>query len=391
MSDKQQYINFDEYIRQGEPAQREAAYAWSTAIGLQAVDGLKTSEYLNQLAQRNIEGEITIDEVEQLLNSYYESKTTHEADEEDKKEADKASKNIKRILSVKTCDFTTNGYISIHRRIFGDVMKHAGELRKYDITKREWVLEGDTVNYLNWEDLRRAIGYEIEQERSFSYRGVSGDDLVAHIARFVSGLWQIHAFGEGNTRTTAVFTIQYLRSIGFDVENDLFAKHSWYFRNALVRANYKNALKGIDYTPVYLERFFRNLLLGEQWDLRNRYLHIHPTKEWRIQPNLANQTNAEQAPEQVPEQAPEQVRGLLRTNNMLVIELVNSLGCDELSILQMMERLKLKHRPNFLEYHLNPAISEGYVRMLYPDKPRHPRQKYLLTVKGLALYNELNK
>ena len=387
MSDKQQYINFDEYIRQGEPAQREAAYAWSTAIGLQAVDGLKTSEYLNQLAQRNIEGEITIDEVEQLLNSYYESKTTHEADEDDKKEADKASKNIKRILSVKTCDFTTNGYISLHRRIFGDVMKHAGELRKYDITKREWVLEGDTVNYLNWEDLRRAIGYEIEQERSFSYRGVSGDDLVAHIARFVSGLWQIHAFGEGNTRTTAVFTIQYLRSIGFDVENDLFAKHSWYFRNALVRANYKNALKGIDYTPVYLERFFRNLLLGEQWDLHNRYLHIHPTKEWRVQPNLANRTNAEQVPEQVPEQ----VRGLLHTNKMLVIELIKSIGSDELSILQMMERLKLKHRPNFLEYHLNPAINEGYVRMLYPDKPRHPRQKYLLTVKGLALYNELNK
>ena len=391
MSDKQQYINFDEYIRQGEPAQREAAYAWSTAIGLQAVDGLKTSEYLNQLAQRNIEGEITIDEVEQLLNSYYESKTTHEADEEGKKEADKASKNIKRILSVKTCDFSTNGYISIHRRIFGDVMKHAGELRKYDITKREWVLEGDTVNYLNWEDLRRAIGYEIEQERSFSYRGISGDDLVAHIARFVSGLWQIHAFGEGNTRTTAVFTIQYLRSIGFDVENDLFAKHSWYFRNALVRANYKNALKGIDYTPVYLERFFRNLLLGEQWDLRNRYLHINPTKEWRVQPNLANQTSAEQAPEQVPEQAPEQVRGLIHTDNMLVVELVKNIGGEEMSILQMMERLKLKHRPNFLEYHLNPSISEGYIRMLYPDKPRHPRQKYLLTVKGLALYNELNK
>ena len=270
-------------------------------------------------------------------------------------------------------------------------MKHAGELRKYDITKREWVLEGDTVNYLNWEDLRRAIGYEIEQERSFSYRGISGDDLVAHIARFVSGLWQIHAFGEGNTRTTAVFTIQYLRSIGFDVENDLFAKHSWYFRNALVRANYKNALKGIDYTPVYLERFFRNLLLGEQWDLRNRYLHINPTKEWRVQPNLANQTSAEQAPEQVPEQAPEQVRGLIHTDNMLVVELVKNIGGEEMSILQMMERLKLKHRPNFLEYHLNPSISEGYIRMLYPDKPRHPRQKYLLTVKGLALYNELNK
>lgn len=381
---KELHINFDEYIRQGESSQREAAYEWSTAIGLQAVDGLKTSDYLNELARRNIEGEITIDEVEELLNSYYKNKTTREADDDDKQEADKASKNIKRILSTKTFQFSTNGYVSVHRRIFDGVMKHAGELRKYDITKREWVLEGDTVNYLNWEDLRRALDYDIEQERNFSYKGLSSSEMVAHITKFVSGLWQIHAFGEGNTRATAVFIIQYLRSIGFDVENDLFAKCAWYFRNALVRANYKNARKGIDYTPVFLERFFRNLLLGEQWDLRNRYLHIHPTKEWSVQPNLA-------APEQVPEQAPEQVLDLLHTKNSLVIELIKVIGNEELSISQLMERTGLKHRPNFIEYHLNPAISDGYVRQLYPNKPRHPRQKYLLTAKGNLLYNELTK
>jgi fido (protein-threonine AMPylation protein) len=388
MSDnKQTYLNFDEYIRQGEPAKREAAYAWSTAIGLQAVDGLTTSEYLNELARKNIEGEITIDEVGKLLDSYYESKTHHEADDDDKQEADKASKNIKIILSVKTCDFSTKGFISMHRRIFEGVMKHAGKLRDYDITKREWVLEGDTINYLNWEDLHRALDYDIEQERNYSYKGLSSDEIIAHITKFTSGLWQIHAFGEGNTRTTAVFLIQYLRSIGFDVENDLFAKYSWYFRNALVRANYKNALKGIDYTPVYLERFFRNLLLGEQWDLRNRYLHINPTKEWREQPNLATRTSTEQVPEQVPEQA----HDLLHTNNALIIELVKVIGNEELSVSQIMEKTGLKHRPNFIEYHLNPAIAEGYVRLLYPDKPRHPRQKYLLTVKGVALYKELTK
>ena len=287
MDDREQYINFDEYIRQGEPSQREAAYAWSTAIGLQAVDGLKTSDYLNDLARRNIEGEITIDEVDKLLDNYYQCKTTREADDDDKEEADRASKNITRILSTITLDFTTNGLISIHRRIFDGVLKHAGELRKYDITKKEWVLEGDTVRYLNWEDLRRALDYDIQQERSFVYKGKSEDEVIIHLARFVSGLWQIHAFGEGNTRTTAVFTILYLRSLGFKVENDLFARHSWYFRNALVRANYKSVVKGVDYSPVYLERFFRNLLLGEQWDLRNRYLHIHPAKEWSLQPNLA--------------------------------------------------------------------------------------------------------
>ena len=389
MAKEQHHIDFDEYIRQGEPAQREAAYAWSTAIGLQAVDGLTTSEYLNDLARRNIEGELTMDQVDTLLDSYYESKAAREAHDDDKNEADKASRNIKKILSVKTVDFTTNGFISLHRRIFEGVFKHAGQLRDYDITKKEWVLEGDTVNYLNWEDLRRALDYDIKQEREFSYKGLAQDDLIAHIASFVSGLWQIHAFGEGNTRTTAVFTIQYLRSIGFDVENDLFAKYSWYFRNALVRANYKNAVKGIDYSPIYLERFFRNLLLGEQWDLRNRYLHIHPSEEWSVQPNLADPTNTGQAPEQVPEQVPEQARDLFHTNNPLVIELIKVLGYEELSISQLMEKTGLKHRPNFIEYHLNPAISEGFVRLLYPDTPRHPRQKYLLTAKGVMLYKEI--
>ena len=389
MAKEQHYIDFDEYIRQGEPAQREAAYAWSTAIGLQAVDGLTTSEYLNDLARRNIEGELTMDQVDTLLDSYYESKAAREAHDDDKNEADKASRNIKKILSVKTVDFTTNGFISLHRRIFEGVFKHAGQLRDYDITKKEWVLEGDTVNYLNWEDLRRALDYDIKQEREFSYKGLAQDDLIAHIASFVSGLWQIHAFGEGNTRTTAVFMIQYLRSIGFDVENDLFAKYSWYFRNALVRANYKNAVKGIDYSPIYLERFFRNLLLGEQWDLRNRYLHIHPSEEWSVQPNLADPTNTGQAPEQAPEQVPEQAHDLLHTNNPLVIELIKVLGYEELSISQLMEKTGLKHRPNFIEYHLNPAISEGFVRLLYPDTPRHPRQKYLLTAKGVMLYKEI--
>ena len=391
---KDGYLNFDEYIRQGEPAQRESAYAWSTAIGLQAVDGLKTSEYLNDLARKNIEGEISIDEVERLLNSYYQNKTTREADDDDKEEADKASKNIKKILSVKTLDFTTNGYISVHRRIFDGVMKHAGELRKYDITKREWVLEGDTVSYLNWEDLRRALDYELSQERNFSYKGLSQDEQVAHFTKFISGLWQIHAFGEGNTRTTAVFAIQYLRSLGFDVENDLFANHSWYFRNALVRANYHNVTKGLEYSPIYLERFFRNLLLGEQWDLRNRYLHIHPTAEWSEQPNLTDLSNTRTCT-RTSTRISSFVSGLnpnskIYTDNVLVIELVRVIGYEELGIKQMMELKGLKHRQNFIEYHLEPALKEKFVRRKYPDRPTHPRQKYLLTAKGLALYHEIN-
>ena len=286
MDEKEQYINFDEYIRQGEPQKRERADAWRVAIGLQAVDGLKTSEYLQETARRNIEGEITIDEARELVKQYYIKKTAHDEGNEDREEADCVSSNISKLLQTDAFTYSVAGLAAIHRAIFEGVFKHAGKIRNYDITKKEWVLNGDTVNYLNNEDLRRALDYDIEQERQFSYKGLSTDEMITHITRFVSGIWQFHAFGEGNTRTTAVFTIQYLRSIGFDINNDLFAKHSWYFRNALVRANYKNARLGIDYTPIYLERFFRNLLLGEQWDLRNRYLHIQATEEWKEQPRL---------------------------------------------------------------------------------------------------------
>jgi len=175
------------------------------------------------------------------------------------------------------------GLTSIHRRIFEGVFKFAGKIRDYDITKKEWVLRGDTVLYVGAEDLRRAIEYDLQQEKEFSYKNLSLDDTVEHLAKFISGLWQIHPFGEGNTRTTAVFTIKYLRSMGFSVNNDLFAQHSWYFRNALVRANYRNRLKNIEPEPLFLVRFFRNLLLGENNELRNRYMIINPPEEWKAE------------------------------------------------------------------------------------------------------------
>ena len=311
-------------------------------------------------------------------------------DDDEKEEADHAAANISKILSARTLDFSTAGYVSLHRRIFEGVFKHAGKIRDYDITKKEWVLNGDTVNYLNSEDLRRALDYDIEQEREFSYKGLSTDEMVAHITRFVSGIWQIHAFGEGNTRTTAVFTIQYLRSIGFDINNDLFAKHSWYFRNALVRANYKNVRLGIDYTPIYLERFFRNLLLGEQWDLRNRYLHIQATDEWKEQPRLDNPSSAGQVQDKLGIST-SKVHNQFDTDNYNIQQLVLAIGEQQMSVKEMMEALSLKGRDNFLKVYLNPAIEEQYVRLLYPYSPRHPRQKYLLTVKGIALYNKISR
>lgn len=376
--------DFEQYIKQNEPDKQERVYAWQTAIGLQAVDGLKTSDYLKDTACKHIEGDITIDEARELIKSYYLSKSNREPEEDEMHEADTVAANITKILSTRTLDFSTNGYVSLHRRIFDGVFKFAGCIRDYDITKREWVLDGDTVNYLNWEDLRRAIDYDLEQERNFSYIGLSSDEIIKHITRFVSNLWQIHAFGEGNTRTTAVFTIQYLRSIGFDVSNNLFANHSWYFRNALVRANYKNVQKGIDYSPVYLERFFRNLLLGDGWELRNRYLHINAIGEWREQPNISKES-AGQAQDKYRTSA-----GQVKISPNIE-RLAKVIGQEQLSVKTIMEKMQLKGRDNFLNLYLNPAIKVGYVTLLYPDKPRHSRQKYLLTVKGLALLEALIK
>lgn len=391
---KEGYLDFEEYIRQGEPDKKEKASIWRTAIGLQAVDGLKTSDYLKETARKHIEGEIDIDEARELIKTYYQSKTKREPDDDDKQEADKVSANISKILSSETLDFSTKGYIALHRRIFEGVFKHAGQVRDYDITKKEWVLNYDTVHYLNWEDLRRALDYDIEQERSFSYKSISSDELIAHITRFVSGIWQIHAFGEGNTRTTAVFTILYLRDIGFKVENDMFADHSWYFRNALVRANYRSAVEGIDYTRSIWNVSSAICCWVSNGDLRNRFLHIHPTEEWSVQPNLADSTGNRTSTPQVPYKYPAsmgQAQDKLHTDNSNIKKLTLVVGEKELSMKEIMEGLELKDRKNVLNLYLTPAIAEGYIRLLYPQSPRHPRQKYLLTMKGMALYNELTK
>lgn len=375
MDDKEQYINFDEYIRQGEPQKRERADAWRVAIGLQAVDGLKTSEYLQETARRNIEGEITIDEARELVKQYYIKKTAHDKDDEDREEADRVSSNISKLLQTDAFTYSVAGLGAIHRAIFEGVFKHAGRFRDYDISKKEWVLQGDSVLYGRWQDLRMAVEYDLEQERQFNYKALNKDQMVEHLAKFVAGLWQIHPFGEGNTRTTAIFTIKYLRSQGFSVNNDLFERHSWYFRNALVRANYRNLKKGISYEPIFLVRFFRNLLLGENNTLKNRYMMINSPEDWKMPEN----EQAENKHRTSTEQVTEQVRAL-----------VLSIGKDQLTLKQMMEKMNLKHRPNFIDNYLNPAMADGYVHLLYPDKPRHPRQKYLLTVKGLALFNDIN-
>ena len=266
---------FKEYLKESEPDKKNKVYAWRTAIGLQDVDGLKPSQYLIETATQNIEGHITIEEAIDRIDSYYEEKEVHSTESERTEEADKVATRIAQILSETAFSFTPQEYISIYRKLFQGIYPHAGKIREYNITKKEWVLDGDTIMYGSASELEATLEYDFSIEREFSYKGLTMEEIIHHLAVFISRLWQIHIFGEGNTRTTAVFFIKYLRTLGFTVTNESFADHSWYFRNALVRANYTNLPKGIHETTEYLELFLKNLLLNENHPLSNRDLRIH--------------------------------------------------------------------------------------------------------------------
>lgn len=265
-------LELSEYIKQGEPEKQEKAKTWETAIGLQDVDGLKPSEYLLDTAKEHIEGNINIDEAKKRINSYYESNERNK--EDNTEEADKVSVRIAEILSEKAFNFSPTEMLNIHKRLFTGIYKEAGKYREYNFTKKEWILNNDTVTYSSYETIKEIIEYDFNQEKNFSYKDLSIDDSISHLSRFISNIWQVHPFCEGNTRTTAVFLIKYLRTFGFNVNDEIFADNSWYFRNALVRANYKNYEKNVFEDITFLEKFFYNLLTNTKYELKNRYMHI---------------------------------------------------------------------------------------------------------------------
>lgn len=275
MSQNQKWqYDLEEYIRQGEADRAEKSVAWQTAIGLQDVDGLQTSEYLLETAKEHIEGRIDIATAQKRIYSYYESRNERLTTEQNTMEADIVAAHIAELLAEKTFQFSPAELQSIHRRLFTGVFKSAGQLRTYNITKKEWVLNGDTVYYASYDSIRETLDYDFGQEKNFSYAGLDASQSIKHIAKFISGIWQIHPFCEGNTRATAVFMIKYLQTFGFKVSNQVFAENSWYFRNALVRANYNNLQNNIHSTTEFLEQFIENLLMGANHDLKNRFLHI---------------------------------------------------------------------------------------------------------------------
>ena len=272
--EKRWQFELDEYIRQGEPLQAEKSEAWQIAIGLQQVDGLQTSEYLLDTAKEHIEGKISIGEAQQRIQNYYEERTDRKEIEDESKEADIVSARITQLLGEKTFQFSPVEWMTIHRRLFEGVYDHAGQIRTYNITKKEWVLKGDTVIYASWSSIKDTLDYDFKVEKEFSYEGLSLNESIKHLVKFTSDIWQIHPFSEGNTRATAVFIIKYMKTFGLKVDNDAFKQHSWYFRNALVRANYNDLNNGIHATTKYLEMFFSNLLLGTDYELKNRFMHV---------------------------------------------------------------------------------------------------------------------
>ena len=332
---------FEEYIKDLPPTRKELGDAWSAAIGLQEVDGLKPSKYLYETAKKNIDGEITLDEAGSLINSYYESKGGRA--EHGTEEADKVSHRIAKILSEKAFVFSPAQYISIHKELFQNIYSHAGKLRDYNITKKEWVLDGDTVSYGSAYNLQETLDYDFSQEKQFRYNGLTMQETIHHLAVFISDLWQIHAFGEGNTRTTAVFFIKYLRQLGFEVDNDPFAENSWYFRNALVRANYNNMKKGIYETTQFLELFLRNLLLDEKNELHNRDMHISGLLESKTGDDPINDPINDPIKKVSPDEREQQIIDILRSNSGVTrAQLAEQLGCSEATIKRTIQAMSQK-------------------------------------------------
>ena len=359
---------FDYYIKQGEPSQRERAEAWSIAIGLQDVDGLKTSQYLRDTARRHIEGEIGYEESKRLVDSYYAAQPPMLRDH-DTEEADKVSLHITQILSEKTFTFSPAELANIHRRLFVGVLPHAGKFRHVNLTKKEWVLNGDTVLYSSYDSISATLAYDFEQERDYTYRGRDNESIIVHLSKFVSGIWQIHPFREGNTRTTAVFTIKYLRKLGYQVDNKPFAENAKYFRNALVRANYQNNQLGIEETTEFLELFFRNVLLGENNLLKKRFQHV----DWQKISMQIEQVQDKKGSEKKAESSEKEAKSSEKTtkgsekSSEKILQIMKEQ--PEISATQLSKEIGIS--PRAVEKQISALKAKGKIRRIGSDKGGH--------------------
>ncbi len=273
-----EYLNKIKYEKIGETEdEKEKQLNWNIAFGLQSVDNLVPSKYMVSLAEENIKGKKDYNTLNNEIKQYYsEQKNINKGEQE----ADEVSLRIVKILNDKAFTFNYLTLKQYHKKLFEDIdiginPKYIGEFRDYNISKEEPILNGQSVQYADYSMLEETLKYDFNEEAEQKYVGMSDEERIKRLCKFTSNIWQVHPFGEGNTRTTAVFIQKYLNSKGFNINNELFKDNSLYFRNALVRANYSSISKGIEENKEFLEKFFENLLLGKQEKLNNEELYLY--------------------------------------------------------------------------------------------------------------------
>lgn len=257
------------YIAQPGPSSQAKARYWKTAFGLQAVDGLAPSEYVHELAASHTRGDISIAQVTRELNSYYASGSAPQQQSRRTEEADKVSARIVELLGAREFTLDHELLTHIHRHLFQDLapeIYHPGAYRTESLVKLEPALNGDTLLYGAPGLIERSLEILFAKERDYQYATYSDGGAgmcyadLSHFAGFVSDVWFTHPFWEGNTRTVAVFCELYLNHLGFDLDNEPFEAHASFFRNALVRANYRNRSAGVDVDFGPLVAFISHVL-----------------------------------------------------------------------------------------------------------------------------------
>ena len=274
MSEKELDSSINDYIETETPKNYVKQLEWDMAIGLQEVDNLKPSKYLEKLIQENITGKKTIYEVEKELKEYYTEKEKNNDINYNEFECDLVSTRIVELLQEDSFELSIDYLKYVHKYLFQDVYEFAGEFRKIDFSKHERILNNDSVAYGDHKLLEQSLDYDITLEKNKNYKEMNIVDVINNITNFSSRIWQIHPFREGNTRTTALFIEKYLVSLGCNVDNTLFKDKSVYFRNALVRSNYFNNYLNIKEDNSFLIKFYENLLLGKNNNLHSKDLIV---------------------------------------------------------------------------------------------------------------------
>ncbi len=251
---------------------------WETAIGMQAVDGLLPSkEFITLVTKSLTKSSISPSGLITLMRVGYYDNGSNEPIDKDTMQADYVSTNIYHFLRKWYYYYpdlcTLEAFKEIHERLFRKTHENAGEFRRYNISKREWVLSGDTVKYGDCINIKSELEKCFTKAKKCSQ--MNQTEMVKYLSELTSSIWQVHPFSEGNTRTTACFMISYILTVtDFPQIYDTFVDNSLYFRNALVRACYENSQYGIKPTTRYLERFYENLLFDKKNKLDNQQLHI---------------------------------------------------------------------------------------------------------------------